>query len=467
MNCLQRSVRSVILSKLIHMFYNFNMPSKDIHTNSETNSSTDSWIDDLPLCRRCGIGLSTGRNHGGQQDRYAFEDRSFYCQLDDSTHLYGIFDGHMGPRAAEFVLQRIPAEILLGQLTERKTDEEIKEVIRQAYISVEKEYLNSLGDLLAERTSLQCELPHGLPAYEAYQKYPEIFEKLKSINYELSSGTSALISLVFNNKLYVANVGNSRALLCKTDANAVLRVVQLSVDHDLRNEDELLRLLQLGITTSNLKYGSQIGNQETTRCLGNYLVKGGYKEYRELYSAYSEPVIAEPEIHGGIHLDESCRFLLLMSAGLYKTLEEVIPANQVNKYIAQLVVEQFRCQSTLNAVAQTVVDKAIYLYSNNSQSYSGSNSSNTSVNSVPGRREDITLIIRNFNFMLQNSSDSSSSSSTSNSSSVTSTLDTHHSSTTTTSSPQYMNETNRDIHRLKPYVDFSCYYVNIRRIQDN
>lgn len=219
--------------------------------------------------------------------------------------------------------------------------------------------MDSLGDLLAERTSLQCELPRGLPAYEAYQKYPEIFEKLKSINYELSSGTSAVISLVFNNKLYVANVGNSRALLCKTDANAVLRVVQLSVDHDLRNEDELLRLLQLGITTANLKYGkyllygwgtvptynhyetgSQIGNQETTRCLGNYLVKGGYKEYRELYSAYSEPVIAEPEIHGGIPIDESCRFLLLMSAGMYKTLETVIPANQVNKYIVQLVVEQ-------------------------------------------------------------------------------------------------------------------------------
>lgn len=114
----------------------FNMPSKDIHTNSETNSSTDSWIDDLPLCRSCGIGISandkyhTGRNHGSQPDRYAFEDRSFYCQLDDTTHLYGIFDGHMGSRAAEFVLQRMPAEILLGQLTGKKADEEIKEVLR-------------------------------------------------------------------------------------------------------------------------------------------------------------------------------------------------------------------------------------------------------------------------------------------------------------------------------------------------
>lgn len=440
------------------------MPSKDLHTNSETNSSTDSWIDDLPLCRGCGIGISandnTRRNHGSQSDRYAFEDRSFFCQLDDTTHLYGIFDGHMGPRAAEFVLQRMPAEILLGQLTGKKADEEIKEVLRQAYISVEKGYLDSLGDLLAERTSLQCELPRGLPAYEAYQKYPEIFEKLKSINYELSSGTSAVISLVFNNKLYVANVGNSRALLCKTDANAVLRVVQLSVDHDLRNEDELLRLLQLGITTANLKYGSQIGNQETTRCLGNYLVKGGYKEYRELYSAYSEPVIAEPEIHGGIPIDESCRFLLLMSAGMYKTLETVIPANQVNKYIVQLVVEQFRSQCTLNAVAQAVVDKALYLYNGSSNS----NSSTTSSSGTPGRHEDITLIIRNFNFILHNNSTSTSSSS---SSSVNSTIDTHRSSTSTVPPPYTNHNSNTDVRRLKPYVDFSCYYVNLHRMQDN
>jgi hypothetical protein len=37
-------------------------------------------------------------------------------------------------------------------------------------------------------------------------------------------------------------------------------------------------------------------------------VKGGYKEFDELMSAKAEPVIAEPEIHGGIELDESCRY---------------------------------------------------------------------------------------------------------------------------------------------------------------
>ena len=37
--------------------------------------------------------------------------------------------------------------------------------------------------------------------------------------------------------------------------NGVLRVVQLSVDHDLRNEDELLRLSQLGLDVEKFKQG--------------------------------------------------------------------------------------------------------------------------------------------------------------------------------------------------------------------
>lgn len=86
--------------------------------------------------------------------------------------------------------------------------------------------------------------------------------------------------------------------------------------------------------------GTRLGNQENTRCLGNYMVKGGYKEYDDLSVAMQEPIISEPDIHGGITLDESCRFLLLMSAGLYKSLEEATGTDQVNKDIAQWVVEQ-------------------------------------------------------------------------------------------------------------------------------
>lgn len=52
--------------------------------------------------------------------------------------------------------------------------------------------------------------------------------------------------------------------------------------------------------------GAKFGNHYLTRCIGNYFMKGGYKEFDILSSATSEPVIAEPHITC-LPIDESCR----------------------------------------------------------------------------------------------------------------------------------------------------------------
>lgn len=376
------------------------MPTRSELPRNTHFQETYSWTDDLPVCRESGVGFSTNqiyREDGCRQEEHPFEDRSFHCRVDDNTFLYGVFDGHEGVQAATFALQRMAAEILLGQLSGKTSDEEIKEVLRQAFFAVEKGYLDSMDDWLAERTSLQYEIPSDMSSYEAYRKFPHLVDKLNALNCELSAGTTAVVALVYRGRLYVANVGDSRALLCRTDTNGVLRVMQLSVDHDLRNEDELLRLSQLGLDVEKFRQGSRLGNQENTRCLGNCLVKGAYKEFDELESATQEPVIADPEIHGGINLDESCRFLLLMSDGLYKSLEEATRTDQVNKDIAQMTVEQFRVQSTLTGVAQAVVDKIVRIH----HDVYMSDTTNGKC-TVGGKRDDITLLVRNFNFPLPN-----------------------------------------------------------------
>ncbi|KAK4875764.1 hypothetical protein RN001_012186 [Aquatica leii] len=435
-----------------------------------------SWTDDLPVCKQSGVGFATNqiyREDDHRQPEHSFEDRSCHCRFDDTSYLYGVFDGHESARAADFCFQRLAAEILLEQLNEKKSDEEIKEVLRQAFISVEKGYLDSIYDRLAEREVYLDDIPKGLSLYEAYQEVPDVVEKIKRINIELSSGTTAVIALIHNNKLFVANVGNSRVLLCQTDSNNVLKVLQLSVDHDLRNEDELLRLYQTGISMDYLRKCSRLGNQENTRCLGNYLIKGDYKEFDDLKMATQEPVISEPDIIGGIPLDETCQFLLLMSAGLYKSIEEATRTDQVNKYVAQLVVEQFREQGTLTGVAQAVVDRAVRLH----HDWYMSNSFKTGST----KREDITLIVRNFNFPMPNAITSPTNPSVTFNS-IPSTIPNHSCSTLTTSSnDNYKNSsivntndtsTSSDVRsesdlgvgpdeRIEAYVDFSIYYKNV------
>jgi len=79
------------------------------------------------------VGFSTNqiyREDGYRQEEHQFEDRSFHCRYDDSTFLYAVFDGHEGTKAASFAMQRMAAEILLGQLNGKSTDEEVKEVLR-------------------------------------------------------------------------------------------------------------------------------------------------------------------------------------------------------------------------------------------------------------------------------------------------------------------------------------------------
>ena len=49
-------------------------------------------------------------------------------------YLYGVFDGHDGSRASNFTAQRMPAEILLGQIGSTTEDSEVQEVLRQVSI---------------------------------------------------------------------------------------------------------------------------------------------------------------------------------------------------------------------------------------------------------------------------------------------------------------------------------------------
>lgn len=427
----------------------------------ETNQS---WTDDLEHCRNTGIGFSTNqvyREDGTPQEEHIYEDSSCHFKFNENLYWYAIFDGHEGKKIAKFCSERLTAEVgLFSSLDEKQSDKNIKEVLRQAFRTIETEYMESIGSLLAERTSLLDDIK-GLNSFEACKKYPDVVEKLNNINCELACGTAAAVVLIFNKKLYVANVGNCRVLLCQTDENNVMKVIQLSVDHDLKNEDELLRLSQIGINVNNLKNTSHLGNQSNTRCLGNYLVKGAYKEFEDLSSALQEPVISEPDIHGGIPIDESCKFLLLMSSGLYKSVEEATKTDQVNKYIAQCVVEQFWKQTTLTGVAQAVVDQVVRSHHDCYMS----NSSNTK------KREDITLMLRNFNYPLHSdvkcspnvSFNSFNSTLPSSQQTLTNSLasSTNFTTNSTVTSNEISDDNEHNDQRIKAYVDFNDFYRNL------
>ncbi|GIZ04124.1 TGF-beta-activated kinase 1 and MAP3K7-binding protein 1 [Caerostris extrusa] len=385
----------------------FSMPTKAEYSNISNDmdalrlnfqESHYSWTDDLPVCPVSGVGFSTNQKYwkgGFRREEHPFEDRSFHF----------IFDGHFGAKASDFSLQRMPAEILLGQLKGKESDEEVREVLHQAFLAVERSFFESIDDLLAEKENLRLQLQYvklntlvfKLEKKQLHKKglsTKETVQRFKTVREEIQSGTTAVVALILKNKLYVANVGDSRAVLC-TEKDGNICISQLSTDHTFANEDELLRLSHLGLKREKLIQQSVSALQNFTRCIGNYTVKGGYKEFANLSEAVDEPIIAEPNIVGGIKIDEKCKFLLLMSDGLYKCVEEATGTANVNAVLVNMVREQFSEQSTLSGVAQAVVDKAVRIHQDAFMTDTG----------TPKRYEkhdDITLLVRNFNCSLPN-----------------------------------------------------------------
>lgn len=169
------------------------------------------------------------------------------------------------------------------------------------------------------------------------------------------------------------------------------------MDHNFENESELARLASLNVTANGQSFGRP-GNQQNTRCLGNYLVKGGYREVPVFKSAVREPIIPEPEICPSIQLDPSCRFLVLLSNGLYESLREATKSDQVHILLAQMIVEEFHSQRILTNVAQAVVDRISRMHHDFFMSSVSNGTPRVS------KRDDMTLLVRNFNFPLPSSS---------------------------------------------------------------
>ena len=78
--------------------------------------------------------------------------------------------------------------------------------------------------------------------------------------------------------LFFFLLGDTRAFMCKTGADNVLRVIQLSYDHTINDPGEQSRLKQAGLDVDKIQVLRRVANSDCTRCIGDYHVKGGYKD---------------------------------------------------------------------------------------------------------------------------------------------------------------------------------------------
>uniref|UniRef100_A0A8D3DAM9 Protein phosphatase 1L n=1 Tax=Scophthalmus maximus TaxID=52904 RepID=A0A8D3DAM9_SCOMX len=184
--------------------------------------------------------------------------------------IFGIFDGHGGEAAADFAKAHLP-EALRQQLLTYEREKEVG----LSYPSILEQQILTLDR--------------------------EMLEKLSATYNE--AGTTCLVALLSDKELTVANVGDSRGVLCDKDGNAI----PLSHDHKPYQLKERKRIKKAGgFISFNGSWRVQ-GILAMSRSLGDYPLKN------------LNVIIPDPDIMS-FDLDKvQPEFMILASDGLWDT----------------------------------------------------------------------------------------------------------------------------------------------------
>jgi serine/threonine protein phosphatase PrpC len=215
-----------------------------------------------------GIGLRFAISEQ-QGPRETMEDAHY---ADSDTGLFCVFDGHGGRKAADFAASRFPE--LLSNHPEYPAD--LAKALRDAVVSTEDEFME-----LARKD-------------------------------ELNDGTTLVVGLVAGNKLYVANVGDSEALICREDKPIVLTTIH----NPSKNPKEGVRVQNAGGRLINNRvghphYNVRLFNIAVSRAIGDLLYKSP-----EFTLNKTSGLIAEPDI-SVTELTSQDKFLLLACDGVW------------------------------------------------------------------------------------------------------------------------------------------------------
>lgn len=218
-----------------------------------------------------------------------------------------VFDGHGGDECSTYLTEALPHNIRQAMLAER---EALKTAVEQSRLTQRQD--QSSEDAVSE---LMRKILKG-----AYLRTDKEFISAKNAP---QSGSTAATVILFGRRLFAANVGDSRVVLCRAGGQCV----ELTSDHKPSRPDEAARVRAAG---GFILHKRVMGELAITRAFGDRSFKMGIKamledDAEELAGSANgdEPkdltaplVSAEPEIASMI-LSHSDEFLLLACDGLF------------------------------------------------------------------------------------------------------------------------------------------------------
>uniref|UniRef100_A0A0D9V2Y9 protein-serine/threonine phosphatase n=1 Tax=Leersia perrieri TaxID=77586 RepID=A0A0D9V2Y9_9ORYZ len=201
----------------------------------------------------CGYSSFRGRR-ASMEDFYDIKS----SKVDDKQiNLFGVFDGHGGSHAAEYLKGHLFENLLKHPAFVTDT----KSAISETYRKTDSDFLDA------------------------------------ETNVNREDGSTASTAILVGNHLYVANVGDSRTVMSKAG-----KAIALSDDHKPNRKDEQKRIESAGGVVTWSGTWRVGGVLAMSRAFGNRLLK--------------RFVVAEPEIQEQ-EIDDDMEFLILASDGLW------------------------------------------------------------------------------------------------------------------------------------------------------
>lgn len=237
--------------------------------------------------------------------------------LDAETMLFGVFDGHGGKEVAEFVARHFCEELLRNRSYQQGN---LEQALKENFLHMDE--MLRTPDGLKEVIRIAKDLPNNYP--------------VEADSSMMVAGCTAVVALIRNRTLYVANAGDSRCVISREG-----RAVEMSMDHKPDLPEELNRIVRAGGTVDD---GRVMGNLNLSRSIGDLEYKKNLNipQKDQMITAYPEVKI-EP-------LTDKDDFIVLACDGVW----DMLTSQECINFVAQRIKNK-----PLQTITEETLDRCL------------------------------------------------------------------------------------------------------------
>ncbi|KAL6844577.1 hypothetical protein ACP4OV_025236 [Aristida adscensionis] len=265
--------------------------------------------------------------------------------LDDCTSFFGVYDGHGGKAVSKFCARHLHRQVLVN---EASSSGDLSTSVHRAFLRMDEmmkgqrgwRELTELGDKGNKLTGMLEGIiwsPKGGDSDKSGDSWDT--EEGPNSNFAgPTSGSTACVAVIRNDKLIVANAGDSRCVISRKG-----QAFDMSTDHKPDLEGEKERILGAG---GFIVAGRVNGSLNLSRAMESDMEL----KQNELLPAEKQIVSAEPEMKT-VTLSEDDEFIVLACDGIWDCMS--------SQEVVDFVHEHISTGDELSKVCEKLLDRCL------------------------------------------------------------------------------------------------------------